>query len=146
MKLFGFIPVPQFGINLVNGEFFRGVVRKSFDEVDVDHDNELDHKELYIALLKVFDNLNEKLPCHVSVPPLDEINRLMAKYDVNSSGKLDFEEFLALTKSLVRAVPCRTFNSSSCVVHPSGVPCCLYVVASAASCCTPPMRRRPCRE
>lgn len=38
-------------------------------------DGTIDYKELYICLLKLYDKLNAKLPTHVPVPSLEEVNR-----------------------------------------------------------------------
>ena len=115
---------PRFGVNITGSEWFAKMVRKSFDDVDIDRlgtthivshlphtshamppatrtschnpaiprpfvtqpcppppsplnpahtltpprSGQLDQKELFIALLKLYDMLNGKLPCRVPVP------------------------------------------------------------------------------
>ncbi len=40
---------------------------------------ELDKKELYIGLLRLYDILNAKLPCRVTIPDAAEVDALMEK-------------------------------------------------------------------
>jgi Ca2+-binding EF-hand superfamily protein len=79
----------------------QNAIQKAFDETDLDRNGTVDFKELYIALLRVYDKLNSKLPSHVKPPQLDEVNRLMRKFDVDGSGSIGFPEFKKLVNSLL---------------------------------------------
>eukprot|EP00195_Chlamydomonas_chlamydogama_P008660 CAMPEP_0202892474 /NCGR_PEP_ID=MMETSP1392-20130828/2194_1 /ASSEMBLY_ACC=CAM_ASM_000868 /TAXON_ID=225041 /ORGANISM="Chlamydomonas chlamydogama, Strain SAG 11-48b" /LENGTH=162 /DNA_ID=CAMNT_0049576437 /DNA_START=85 /DNA_END=573 /DNA_ORIENTATION=- len=95
------MPWPRFGINFANSEFFKNAVQKSFESVDVDKDGQLDYKELYIGLLKLYDDLNDKLPCHIKIPTNAEVDKMLKKYDKDNSGRLNSEEYLELSKALL---------------------------------------------
>ncbi|PNH02904.1 hypothetical protein TSOC_011077, partial [Tetrabaena socialis] len=56
---------------------------------------------MYIGLLKLYDLVNQKLPYHVRVPSIDEVNLLLDKYDVNGNRRLEFPEFLETCKGLI---------------------------------------------
>eukprot|EP00955_Chlamydomonas_euryale_P041028 351879-Chlamydomonas_euryale.AAC.16 len=60
-----------------NGQWFKNLAQKNFDSVDMDKDGALDRKELYIALLKMYDTLNDALPCHMLIPQSEEVDRLL---------------------------------------------------------------------
>ncbi|KAG2487657.1 hypothetical protein HYH03_013794 [Edaphochlamys debaryana] len=92
---------PNGGLNFTASNFFKDQARKAFDECDIDRDGQLDTKEVYVGLLKLYDLLNRKLPYHIKVPKIGDINSLMDKYDGNSNRHLDFPEFLELCKGLV---------------------------------------------
>eukprot|EP00798_Chlamydomonas_sp_ICE-L_P027617 gene27617-7254_t len=84
-----------------DSKFFEEVCQSSFNECDVESDGQIDTKELYIGLLKLYDQMNDLLPCHIKVPPTESIKQLMAEHDADKSGKLDFAEYLSLCKALV---------------------------------------------
>lgn len=92
---------PRFGYKITHSEWFEKMAKKSFDDVDVDHDEKLDVKELYIALLQLYDMLNTKLPCHVVVPNLKDVEQLMELYDADKSGYLQYPEYLKLCRGLI---------------------------------------------
>lgn len=48
-------------------------------DVDYDRDGMLDFKELYIAILRLYDLLNQKLPCHLKIPSTTEMQRMMTE-------------------------------------------------------------------
>lgn len=85
---------------ITQSETFANLVEASFNEVDYDKNERLDYKELYIALLLLYDKMNSLLPVHVPVPTKFELDDLLKRYDVDSSGTLDFAEFLELSKNL----------------------------------------------
>mmetsp|Transcript_22913 Transcript_22913/g.68109 ORF Transcript_22913/g.68109 Transcript_22913/m.68109 type:complete len:166 (-) Transcript_22913:98-595(-) len=92
---------PRFGIfNPTNGQWFKNLAQKNFDSVDMDKDGALDRKELYIALLKMYDTLNDALPCHMLIPQSEEVDRLLKEFDLDQSNSLEFPEFLQLCKTL----------------------------------------------
>eukprot|EP00197_Chlamydomonas_leiostraca_P011333 CAMPEP_0202866866 /NCGR_PEP_ID=MMETSP1391-20130828/8403_1 /ASSEMBLY_ACC=CAM_ASM_000867 /TAXON_ID=1034604 /ORGANISM="Chlamydomonas leiostraca, Strain SAG 11-49" /LENGTH=168 /DNA_ID=CAMNT_0049546853 /DNA_START=73 /DNA_END=579 /DNA_ORIENTATION=- len=95
--------LPRFGFGFTKSPAFEKMCRKSFDAVDVDKDEQLDFKELYLAILKLYDILNAKLPCHMRVPNTEEMTAVFTKYDKNKSGKLDFSEYLEVCRGLVGA-------------------------------------------
>ena len=45
----------------------------SYPFLPLDKSGHLDQKELFIALLKLYDKLNGMLPCRVTVPDLDQV-------------------------------------------------------------------------
>ncbi|KAG2436295.1 hypothetical protein HXX76_006606 [Chlamydomonas incerta] len=92
---------PRFGLNVTKSKWFESQVRKAFNECDVDRDGALDTKEVYIGLLKLYDLINRKLPYHVRIPSIDDVNKLLDKYDVNGNRRLEFPEFLETCKGLI---------------------------------------------
>ncbi|KAJ9506598.1 hypothetical protein QJQ45_018432 [Haematococcus lacustris] len=105
-KLFGFLPMPSFQpitLDFTKSRYFERAVRKSFQEMDVDKSGTLDIKELYVAILKLYDTLNSTLPTHVRIPSLADMRNLMNKYDKDGKGSLTFPEFLLVCRSLVGA-------------------------------------------
>lgn len=104
MRFFGLnLPfgIPRFGINFVNGPWFEKQARKAFSECDIDKDGQLDYKEIYIALLKLYDLINRKCPYHIKVPSIDDVNHLLDKYDSNANRKFEFPEFLQCCQGLI---------------------------------------------
>lgn len=79
----------------------ENAIHKAFDETDLDRNGTVDFKELYIALLRVYDKINAKLPTHVKPPNIDEVNRLLRKYDVDGNGAIGFAEFRQLAQALL---------------------------------------------
>lgn len=68
--------------------------------MDYEGNEKLDHKELHIALLLLYDKLNGILPVHMTVPTREEVSNFIVRYDANNTGQLEFEEFLELAKAL----------------------------------------------
>lgn len=56
------VPAPQ------DSAMFRKWARKAFDEIDMDKTGMVDYKEVCIGLLKIYDQLNAKMPAHVLAP------------------------------------------------------------------------------
>lgn len=79
---------------------FANLVQKSFEEVDYEDNKRLDHKELHIALLLLYDKLNSFLPVHMNVPTRAEVEGFIVRFDVDRSGALEYPEFLELSKAL----------------------------------------------
>ncbi|GLC35055.1 hypothetical protein PLESTB_000549500 [Pleodorina starrii] len=92
---------PRLGFNIINSKWFEKQCRKAFDECDVDRDGALDNKEVYIGLLKMYDLINRKLPYHVRLPSINEVNQLIEKYDKNENRRFEFSEFLECCKGLI---------------------------------------------
>ena len=86
--------------SITGSRTFAALVQKSFDEVDYENNKRLDHKELHIALLLLYDKLNSLLPVHMAVPTRDEVANLLKKYDTDQSGGLEYPEYLELAKAL----------------------------------------------
>lgn len=80
---------------------FQKWARKAFDEIDMDKTGKADYKEVCIGLLKIYDQLNAKMPAHVLAPKRTEMLDLCRKYDKDEDGTIDYEEFLELAKVLV---------------------------------------------
>ncbi|KAG1664891.1 hypothetical protein FOA52_006237 [Chlamydomonas sp. UWO 241] len=92
---------PRFGIiQPTQGTWFEKQCRNAFESVDSDKDAALDKQELYIALLKMYDSLNSSLPCHMTIPQEAEVESLMATFDTDKCGKLQYAEFLKLCQAL----------------------------------------------
>ena len=60
----------------------------------------LDEKELHICLLKLYDKLNAKLPCHVRVPRQEEVTELFQRY-APAGGALDEEQFIEVAQDVL---------------------------------------------
>ncbi|GFR46193.1 hypothetical protein Agub_g7723, partial [Astrephomene gubernaculifera] len=92
---------PQLGINITASKWFESQCRRAFNECDVDRDGSLDTKEFYIGLLKLYDLINRRLPYHVRIPSIEEVNELIERYDTNTNGRLEFSEFLSCCRGLI---------------------------------------------
>eukprot|EP00878_Enallax_costatus_P000263 GHUV01000330.1.p1 GENE.GHUV01000330.1~~GHUV01000330.1.p1 ORF type:complete len:163 (+),score=49.00 GHUV01000330.1:236-724(+) len=88
-------------MGIKDSAMFRKWARKAFDEIDMDHTGKADYKEVCIGLLKIYDQLNAKMPAHVLAPHRTEMLNLCKKYDKNGDGTIDFDEFLEMAKVLV---------------------------------------------
>ncbi|KAG1667627.1 hypothetical protein FOA52_001681 [Chlamydomonas sp. UWO 241] len=82
-------------------KWFSRTAKKSFDDFDLDKNGSLNASELFACLLKMYDEVNFRLPTHVMGPTRSEVTALMKKYDVNESGGLEFEEFLKVARSVM---------------------------------------------
>jgi hypothetical protein len=71
--------MPRFGYRILHSKWFEDQCLKNFHEVDVDHSGSLDEKELYIALLRLYDTLNAALPCHLTIPDSSDVAAMMAE-------------------------------------------------------------------
>jgi len=87
-------------LRLTQSPYFEAACTRAFHEVDMDQDGQLDFKEFYIAVLRLYDFLNEKLPCHLKIPSTNQMKDMMAKHDKDCSGHLSFEEFLSMCKEM----------------------------------------------
>ena len=79
----------------------NNAIQKAFDETDLDRNGTIDFKELYIALLRVYDKINSKLPVHVKIPDIEEVNRLLRKFDTDGNGSIGFAEYRNLVNALL---------------------------------------------
>lgn len=95
------IPLPRIR-PLTESRYFEKAAKYVFDSSDVDSDGCIDQKELYIALLKLYDKLNAKLPVHIKIPKIEEVNGYVARHDFDKSGALNYNEFLTLSKNLIK--------------------------------------------
>ncbi len=84
-------------------------------ECDLDGDKRLDAKELHVALLLLYNKINEKLPEGVRIPfPTHaQVKMILTTADVDKDGHLSKDEFVAVAKvalgvsdsrSLVRSI------------------------------------------
>lgn len=69
--------MPRFGYRILHSKWFEGACLNSFREVDMDSNGSLDEKELYIALLRLYDILNSSLPCHLTIPESSDVEGMM---------------------------------------------------------------------
>eukprot|EP00803_Ostreobium_quekettii_P007104 evm.model.scf_721.1 EVM.evm.TU.scf_721.1 scf_721:23611-24099(+) len=88
---------------IVNSPTFKKLCRSAFDEVDVDVNQKLDYKELYIALLLLYDKINSTIPVHIEVPTKANVHEYLLRYDKDKTGALEFGEFFELAKDLFGA-------------------------------------------
>jgi hypothetical protein len=86
---------------LRNSGMIDNAIHKAFDETDLDRNGTIDFKELYIALLRVYDKINSKFPVHIKPPDVDEVNRLLRKFDADGSGSIGFAEYRNLVMALL---------------------------------------------
>eukprot|EP00803_Ostreobium_quekettii_P002543 evm.model.scf_2338.2 EVM.evm.TU.scf_2338.2 scf_2338:19072-19560(-) len=88
---------------IVNSGTFKNLCRTAFDEVDVDANKKLDYKELFIAMLLLYDKINSSLPVHIDVPTKAMVYEYLTRYDKDKTGGLEFAEFYELAKDLFGA-------------------------------------------
>lgn len=85
---------------LHTSKLFVRASQRAFEESDIDHDQKLDVKEVYAALLRLYDKLNAKSPARLDPPGFLEVQRLFQKFDTDHSGSLEYSEFQELAKTL----------------------------------------------
>mmetsp|Transcript_24973 Transcript_24973/g.34421 ORF Transcript_24973/g.34421 Transcript_24973/m.34421 type:complete len:180 (+) Transcript_24973:82-621(+) len=79
-----------------NGEERKDEEKNSSDEESPELT--MDINELHIALLAMYDKINDSLPCHVDIPSRKEVQELFNSIDKNQGGTIHEEEFLELVK------------------------------------------------
>lgn len=89
--------------SFTKSERFKKLCRKTFDEVDFDHSNCVDTKEVYCAVLLLYLKL-VKIVNTAKPPGKHVIERLVHEVDINKSGFLNYEEFLLLATILCKNV------------------------------------------
>jgi hypothetical protein len=107
--------------------FFKGLVKKVFDRADLDNNGVLSEAELYVCILRVYDEVrcmsqeaaalvhvsppftqccsatvqvNFRLPTYVRPPSRKMVQALLKKNDSDSDGNISFDEFLAIMRQL----------------------------------------------
>eukprot|EP00879_Flechtneria_rotunda_P024808 GHRR01026326.1.p1 GENE.GHRR01026326.1~~GHRR01026326.1.p1 ORF type:complete len:158 (+),score=56.66 GHRR01026326.1:335-808(+) len=88
-------------MGIKDSRMFKRFARRAFDEIDLDKTGRVDYKEVCIGLLKIYDQLNAKMPAHVLAPKRIEILNLCRKYDKDGNGSMEFDEFLEMATVLV---------------------------------------------
>lgn len=81
-------------------DFFKGLVKKVFDRADLDQNGVLSEAELYVCILRVYDEVNFRLPTYVRPPSRKMVQALLKKNDSNGDGNITFDEFLAIMRQL----------------------------------------------
>jgi hypothetical protein len=63
-------------------------------------DGKVDEKELHICLLTLYDKLNDKLPCHVTIPTTEQVHELFERHELSPGVMLGEEEFFKVASDL----------------------------------------------
>lgn len=66
-----------------------------FHQVDADHGGQLEYHELQNFIIAFFTSLG------TAPPPISEIHNMFQKYDTDKSGRLSFDESMALAKDIL---------------------------------------------
>ncbi|KAK9120385.1 hypothetical protein Syun_018002 [Stephania yunnanensis] len=80
----------------------RKITDKVFDHFQDDTGKvNMTFRDLYIAVLLVYNDINKHLPgTHVDPPSKAQIRGLVEKYDINYDGELNRDEFAGVLKKL----------------------------------------------
>lgn len=84
----------------LHSEMFRQACQSAFDEVDMDRTRALDVKELWVALLLMYNNLNSHLPVHLQPPTREQVTELLQAH-ADPSGYIYYEEFTELCRGML---------------------------------------------
>jgi len=84
-------------------KWFASIVKKIFDRADLDKNCTLNQAELYVCMLKIYEEVNVRLPTHIKAPSKEEMLKLMKKVDVDQDGELSYPEFLEAAKLMFGA-------------------------------------------
>ncbi|KAK9904971.1 hypothetical protein WJX75_006685 [Coccomyxa subellipsoidea] len=84
---------------------FRKLCGQVFNQVDYNNDNKLEELEIEIAILKIYNLINKRLPGWQNPPTRDQIKAALKVFDVDGNGYLDKYEFVAFASDLVHSGP-----------------------------------------
>jgi hypothetical protein len=88
---------------VIDSEEFTKIVKKTFEEVDMDGNGTLNITEVYIAVLTLYTKIIPYIDTAMP-PPKEQVMKLFREIDVDQSRELDFGEFQMMAKILVSTV------------------------------------------
>eukprot|EP01025_Chloroclados_australasicus_P050612 TRINITY_DN583_c0_g1_i1.p2 TRINITY_DN583_c0_g1~~TRINITY_DN583_c0_g1_i1.p2 ORF type:complete len:231 (+),score=20.47 TRINITY_DN583_c0_g1_i1:103-795(+) len=96
----------QKGLNYLSHQIlglsiFGSMVDQTYEKFDYNKDGKISTVELHVALVLFYDQLNQRLPCHLPPPSHEEVKNLMLEFDVDKSGYIERDEFESLVRALV---------------------------------------------
>ncbi|CAL8464704.1 g4239 [Coccomyxa elongata] len=84
---------------------FRQLCGQVFNQVDYNKDGKLEPLEIEIAILKIYNIINKRLPGWQNPPTRPQIQAALKVFDVDGNGYLDRWEFVAFASDLVHSGP-----------------------------------------
>ena len=83
---------------LNNPAILKRVTRVAFDKIDSDHSNSIEVGELEKKMIQLAQEIS------VPIPSKNAVKLVMGTIDTDGSGKIEFEEFQALIKSVLQSL------------------------------------------
>lgn len=84
--------------------FFRFCARRAFSQVDRDNNGRLDHVEVELAVLHLYNVINKRLPGWQEPPSSKQIKTSMEVFS-GGAAHLDCEQFILFAHDLVKSGP-----------------------------------------
>ncbi|EIE19030.1 hypothetical protein COCSUDRAFT_67940 [Coccomyxa subellipsoidea C-169] len=84
---------------------FRKLCEQVFNQVDYSNDGKLEALEIEVAILKLYNIINKRLPGWQNPPTRAQIRAALKVFDIDGNGYLDKTEFVAFASDLVHSGP-----------------------------------------
>ena len=83
---------------LQNEENFNQVAKVAFDTTDTDGSGLIEKQELAIAMKQIAEDIG------ISAPSKEEVQEVFEVFDIDQSGKLDFNEFKRFVRNILETM------------------------------------------
>ncbi|KAK9829929.1 hypothetical protein WJX72_008696 [[Myrmecia] bisecta] len=109
--------------------------RRVFRRVDVNQDGRLEGMEVEVAILRLYNTVNKRLPSWQDPPTREQIRTAFAVFDVDRNGTLDEAEFIEFAKQMLHSGPDQFFArmGREALVKTAIVPGAAHLVQRACS-------------
>ena len=85
--------------NIVNDkDLLEEITKRAFDSVDKDHSGHIDSKELEKIMAQISNDMGAEPPTK------EDVKEILKQLDEDSSGAIEFEEFINLVKNILTAL------------------------------------------
>ncbi|CAL5224596.1 g7307 [Coccomyxa viridis] len=114
--------------------FIHRIIDQIFNQVDYNNNGRLEPVEIEIAILKVYNIINKRLPGWQNPPTRKQIQTALTVFDVDGNGTLDKWEFYEFTKSMTSSGPDTFFKrvGTSAVIRTAFIPGVTHLLQRAA--------------
>ncbi|CAK0787613.1 hypothetical protein CVIRNUC_010835 [Coccomyxa viridis] len=100
------------------------LIDQIFNQVDYNNNGRLEAIEIEVAILKIYNIINRRLPGWQNPPTRAQIATALTVFDVDGNGTLDRSEFYLFTKDMVHSGPDTFFKrvGTSAVLRTALIP------------------------